>query len=364
MKVAQFIDTMDVGGAETMMFRLSEQLVKSGVDVTVFHFGNQFLAQMCEQAGIKHQQVVGRSQYCSIFKVHLFALRFARLLKQQQFKVLHTHLYGPVSGLFIATRLLGIRHVATLHDVYLVQERIGRGLLLSLASKLGVRLVSVSQDMAQFYRNYMPFKSNIVNIYNGIDVSPSLKLNQQNKVNDKSKTEQPLVLITVGRLVPLKRMRQLVENLASFLVGCHLELWLVGDGPERSAIEATVSQFNLGQKVKLLGQRDNVEELLSQADIFLLNSNTEGLSCSIIEAMAAGLPCIVSDVGGNRELVIDGENGFLYPVDNSNLLIQRLSQIISDNDLRAKMSSNSHQKALEQFTVQVMATNYKNIYQV
>ncbi|WP_144392664.1 glycosyltransferase [Pleionea sediminis] len=355
MKVAQFIDTKSVGGAETMMFRLTLAMHQKNIDVVLLHMGNNYLVNLCNKHGIPHEEVPFQHLYQSIFTAQFFSLKFAKYLEEKKIDVLHTHLYGPVTGTFLGAFTKKIKHIATLHDVYLVQQRFGRGFLLGLASKLRTKLISVSKDMALFYDNYIPLKANIKTIYNGIAIPE----NQINKRNE-SKT---ITLISVGRLVALKRPKQLVVALERVIKSNNVVLKFVGDGPEFESLKKLVSKLGLTEKVELLGHRDDVQELLNAADIFLLNSETEGLSCSIIEAMASSLPCIVSDVGGNRELIKSDVNGYLYQKDDIQELSDRVVKLIKNNELRIKMGEQSFQKARNMFSIEKMTEDYLSLYQ-
>ena len=109
----------------------------------------------------------------------------------------------------------------------------------------------------------------------------------------------------------------------------HARLLIVGDGEERTAIESLVSELNLGQQVQLLGTRRDIPQLLAAADIFLLTSVSEGIPLTLIEAMAAGLPCVSTSVGGTAEVVADGKTGFLVRAGDAaafELIMRRYNQ--------------------------------------
>lgn len=360
MIIAQFVDTDNIGGAETMLVRLSLALKQSGHQVIIFHFGNHYLEDFCEENQIKQVLIPDAKLYRSIFTVQIFSIRFASLLRQHNIDVLHSHLYGPVTGTFLGTSIYSIPHIATLHDVYIVQERIGRGWLLRIAQLFGAKLVAVSNDMNDFYGRYIPRSRHILTIYNGFQRKDEEQSKKQLLL--KGKNETTLKIITVGRLIPLKRQKEQIESLCNLLKKYDAELFLVGEGPEQANIIKQIEDLNLQDKVHLLGQKNNVQELLEESDIFVLASSSEGLSCSIIEAMSSGLPCVVSDVGGNSELVQNGTNGLLFKLEQGKELSKNIEKLILDKPLRISMGRAGKEIADTKFSLPQMTELYIENY--
>jgi len=363
-KIAQFIDTFNLGGAETMLIRLSLELNKAGHQVIVFHFGNDFIEEVCKKNNIEQVIIPFKDLYQSILTVHLFSFRFAKFLKQHKIELLHNHLYGPITGTFIGSFFYRIPTLGTLHDVYLVQERKGRGLLLRLTQLLGTKLISVSKAMQTFYEGYIPLNKKITTIYNGIEQEES-----QTKADDPlaefitEKNENSVRIVTVGRVIPLKQQHQQLIALAPVLKKHNAKLFFVGDGSELEKLQKTIKELSLSKHVFLLGERNDVKAILEKSDIFCLCSESEGLSCSIIEAMSAGLPCVVSDVGGNSELIKDDINGFLYPFGEQEKLKSQIERLVLDKKQRETFGTTSKKIALKDFSSHTMCVNYINSYQ-
>ena len=146
----------------------------------------------------------------------------------------------------------------------------------------------------------------------------------------------PPRLIAVGRLRPPKDFGTLVQALAA-LTTAPYEAAIVGEGPERGALEKQVAALGLDGRVRLDGERDDVASLLAESDVFVLSSRSEGLPVSVLEAMAAGLPVVASAVGGVDELVVDGETGLLVPQADADALASALARLIGDAELRRSM---------------------------
>ena len=147
----------------------------------------------------------------------------------------------------------------------------------------------------------------------------------------------PLV-VSVGRLKYPKDTRTLLE--AAARVPGDWRLQVVGDGPERAALEPLASD-----KLELVGERNDVPELLATASVFVLSSRSEGLPISVLEAMAAGLPVIASDVGGLREQVEDGVTGLLVPAGDVAALATALERLVGDPQLRRVMGDAGRARA-------------------
>ncbi len=140
-------------------------------------------------------------------------------------------------------------------------------------------------------------------------------------------------------------------------------LVLVGDGEEGAAIRGLVEQFGLGGRVQFLGARDDVPSLLPAADVFLLTSLSEGISITLLEAMAAGLPIVATQVGGNPEVVEHGYNGLLAQRGDDAGLANNLLTLLRDPHLRQRMGDAGRARLLERFTRQQMHDGYARVYE-
>jgi glycosyltransferase involved in cell wall biosynthesis len=141
------------------------------------------------------------------------------------------------------------------------------------------------------------------------------------------------------------------------------QLSFVGEGTQLTEAKHYVQIHHLQERVRFYGAMKSIESPLRDSQIFVLLSDYEGLPLSILEAMQAGLPIIASEVGGVKESVIDKENGFLIPKQNQEILIKRLTQLLSDASLREEMGKRSKELFNEQFTFEKMYFQTKRVYQ-
>ena len=144
--------------------------------------------------------------------------------------------------------------------------------------------------------------------------------------------------------------------------GLNAELILVGDGPNMLKAQQQVEKLKLNKQVKFLGFRQDIAQILAQVQIFALISNWEGLPCTIIEAMRAGLPVVASDVGGVKEIVIDGQTGYVIPRGDVATLRSKLSYLISHQTARTNMGILARQKYKSSLTFQHMYSKTLAIY--
>jgi glycosyltransferase involved in cell wall biosynthesis len=140
-------------------------------------------------------------------------------------------------------------------------------------------------------------------------------------------------------------------------------LVLVGEGPERPALEELVRQRRLAEHVRFLGLRRDIPRLLAAADLCLLTSVSEGIPLTLIEAMAAGLPVVASDVGGVGEVVADGDTGILAPSGSELYLCDAVLRLAGDADLRRQMSRSGCARAAALFSEEQMLGSYRRLYQ-
>jgi glycosyltransferase involved in cell wall biosynthesis len=170
-------------------------------------------------------------------------------------------------------------------------------------------------------------------------------------------------LVMVGRLDPIKRHDLVLAALAALPAQLPWELEIVGDGPEREALGALCARLGLEGRVKLLGLRDDVPALLANADVFLLVSDSEGMSLSLIEGVASGLPVIATDVGNNAELVRPGWNGFVIPPGDREALGGSLQALLRDEALRRTFGENSRTLSSSALDLRTTLSRYLEIYE-
>lgn len=280
------------------------------------------------------------------------------LIKEKKVDVLHTHnpgphFYGAISGYLTGRPVIHTKHgrnyPADIKKVWLNK----------ISSFLTEKIVAVSQNAAEICLEVEKIPaSKVTVILNGVDTNLFCAVDVGNR------KDQGLVYVgIVARLSVEKDHRTLLaacKLLTEKTTEFHLEI--IGDGPLRCVLEATVKDLDLDKYVSFSGMRHNVSELLRQLDVFVLSSTTEGISLTLLEAMATELPIVATDVGGNPEVVIDGETGYIVPSQNPEEMANKLFRLIDDENMRRQMGKKGRERVVENFSIKETARQYEELY--
>ncbi len=168
---------------------------------------------------------------------------------------------------------------------------------------------------------------------------------------------------TVGRLTPVKDQAMLLQAFARTVREVpDVVLAIVGDGPLRADLVALASSLGIPERVRFLGDRSDVADLLSGLDVFALSSWSEGYSIALLEACAAGVPIVATDAGGNGEIVRDGKNGRLVPVRDAGAFSAALVELLRDTRASAAMGRHARAWVEAEGSLKVMAARYGRVY--
>jgi glycosyltransferase involved in cell wall biosynthesis len=212
-----------------------------------------------------------------------------------------------------------------------------------LTASLADKIICVSEYDRQIGLKAGMSSEKLLTIHNGMkDVADELKANPSQG--------KPLKVAMVARFDRQKDH----ETLLAAFQDLNGELLLIGDGPGLEQTREKVAQLGMSDRVSFLGFRQDIAEILAEVQIYALISNWEGLPCTIIEAMRAGLPVVASDVGGVREIVLDGQTGYLVPRGDAKTLRQKLSYLLSNEQARISMGILGRQKYESQLTFKHM----------
>jgi len=171
------------------------------------------------------------------------------------------------------------------------------------------------------------------------------------------------VVVAVGRLVPTKAVDRLVVAAGALVARWpDLMVLVVGDGPQRTALEQAVAQAGLAERFLFLGMRRDVPELLAASDVFAFPTLLEGFGLAAVEAMAAGLPVVASDLPALAAIVEDGRTGILVPAGDAEALGDALGRILADRASARRMGALGQQRAVEQFDIAGTAAALSRLY--
>ncbi len=225
------------------------------------------------------------------------------------------------------------------------------------------KIITVSDALKQelMEREGLPAKQ-LTTIYNGIEVEKfAAKVDTMSVRRSLNIPELGPVVGTIARLAPQKGVSYFLKA-ASLLKEYQVNFLVVGDGPLRETLEQEATELGLQNRVIFAGQRENIAEILSVLDIYVLPSVTEGLPLTILEAMAAGKPVVATRVGGVPEAIAEGKTGLVVPSRDPEALAVALAGLIGERDRLIRMGANGQKHVKEKFTVSMMVEKTKQLY--
>ncbi len=346
MKILHLARNLEIGGLESVVKELIQHAGTNAIEPylgCLYKLGSQGEGLSINGRWEGHRDQKGR------LRTFLSLWRYVR---RHQIQLLHSH--NPLPHLYAVwiSLVTGIPVVHTKHGRN-YPDNPRRVWLNRQLSRWTKYVVAVSEDAASVALKIEKIPSaKVLVIRNGIDT--------KRFCSDGREPRNAVTVGTVGRLCTEKNHALLINafSLVNDALDCDLKLLIVGDGPEREALEKMASGVN----IEFVGMQQQVEHWLSKMDIFCLSSHTEGTSMTLLEAAACGLPCIVTDVGGNREIVEDEVTGLIVAPDNVKLFADAIRKCVVDADLRRTMGQNGRKKVLDDYSVQKMAAEYAKLY--
>jgi glycosyltransferase involved in cell wall biosynthesis len=358
------VSTLDGTGPGRVLTTLAEHLTGdwSPVLVTTHGVKNSELIAEARRAGIPVEHLGMRG----IWDVRGVA-RFGQLLRRYRPKVVHTRtiradLVGRVAA---AARVPVVNNLVNLYpdDSIAMHGQLAGTVLTGLVRatrRAAAVVVANAEAVAVNAREVFAAAPERVRVvYDGIDLdrfqgrTPADLRNIGIEAGDT-------VCVSVARLHPQKGLEDLVAAAALLRNEPRLHVLVVGDGPDRAAIQHAINRADLGTRVHLLGRRGDVPELLARADLFVLSSRFEGLPNAVIEAMAAEVPVVATRVGGVGELVDDGVTGWLVPPSAPVSLADAIRGALGAD--RTRIAVAARQRAERLFAAPVMTRAFDAIY--
>jgi len=360
MRILHVVESLERGGLERVVISLAVAQHRAGHTVEVnCLFREGLLAGELRAAGITVRCAEKRSG------IDLAALRRLRAhAREMRASLVHSH--NAVSNYYSAAAVLGtgMTLVNTRHGMGAgAAARKERFYRMSLRRTAAVAAVCDAARHA-FLRDGLAPASKLRVVRNGIELGGLDPAASQVAARDRlGLGAGAFVVGTVGRLNPAKNHARLVESFA-ILHASHpgSRLVIIGGGALRAALEKQVEELDLGPAVLFAGDRGDVPDLLPAFDVFALTSDTEGYSVALLEAGAAGLPCVVSDVGGNAEIVHDGATGIVVRNATPGDFAEAFGRLASAPDLRRSMGGAARRWVELEGSVAAMVRAYDEFY--
>lgn len=352
-RVAIVLPYFGPGGADKMVFQLANGLNVEKFETEVFCVYGQpqgnFMEQVLKAQGVRIHYI-GKKLGPSLGAVR----RLFRELDSFSPDVVHTHMYACVyAALWPVVRKKPFLH--TFHTLPEIENnRLIRRLLTKyLVTKRKMISVAISKANQKMVADYYGISLEDVHlVHNPVDV--------KRFSSGIGKDDGVFRFITVGRFSPEKNQQMMYRAFASFLErGYEARLIMLGKGEEEDNLKALAEELKISEKIDYAGYVENVEDYLKTAYVFLLSSHYEAQPLCVLEAMAAGLPIISTEVGGIGDIVTD--NGILVPPGDAKTMTQAMERLYLDSALRRKMSGCSASNAAA-FDVSNTIAGYSELY--
>lgn len=360
-KILHIIGCLRLGGAETLLYNFildsnkdefihevaviqpmgyywdNKLFQKEGIDVHVVDFGN------------KHEQ-----NYFGAFKMLKLVLRQKPDIIHFHNKVAHLWIF-PLIKIVLFFFARKIRCINTIHDTHQYKNPWKRILFEKMAEPFIDKQVAISEGVMNYHCE--TFKTNRAKfrvIKNGVPINKFKKAEFRKDVKN---------IVSVANLFPKKKGYETAIEAIRILAKKYVDIRynIIGEGPLRQYLEDFIKENSLEKNIILLGSCDNIPELLSQMDIFLLPSHWEGFGLVNVEAMAAGLPVIGSKVGGVPEILEDGKYGILVEPANIHEIVNAIDLLINDLEKR-KFFVDAGIERSKDYTLSLMTDNYEGLY--
>ena len=232
------------------------------------------------------------------------------------------------------------------------------------------RYIPMSQDLEQWLISHIGIpQQKISQIYNGVDVDKFQPAKEKRiELLPENFTDKGLIIIgTVGRQEPVKDPVTLLQAFIELIINFpdaknKARLVLVGDGSLHEKLKGIAKDNQVDDLVWFAGERSDIRDLLQVLDIFVLPSVNEGISNTILEAMATGLPVIATNVGGSPELVIDNKTGYLVKSQSAHDMVQALKIYLGNPNVMKQHGSASRKLCVDKFSLNRMVADYLNVY--
>ncbi len=361
-RVAMLCADLDVGGIQSLVDRLGRALDPNRFEASFVCFDARGRLFERLSADGRPTAFVARRPGLDLSLGARLRSEFDRLGAD----VVHAHnrtalFYGVVAGLFRPRRAL----VYTEHDRSFPERLRVRGLHAVLSRRVDAvaAVCGAVRDAIVATERFPPDRCRV--IVNGVaDPEPASGAARESvRAEFGVAAGRPLALV-IGHLTDVKDHATLLDSLARIEPAHRPFTVVAGDGPLRGALEERRARLALQADVAFPGYRTDVPRLLGGADLLVMSSKSEGLSIALVEAIARGVPIVATAVGGNAEVVGDGENGLLVPSGNPPALAAAITRLAEDEALRARFAAAARERFARRFRIGAMIDAYQELYRV
>lgn len=285
--------------------------------------------------------------------------KLSEVIKSCSLDIVHAHYAVPnATSAYLAKKICNdsAKVVTTLHgtDSYLVGSHPSYKEVTQFSMQNSDALTAVSEYLKERTMAEFDITREIETIPNFVDPNKFKRL----KRNRKEK-----IVCHSSNFRPIKRIPDIIKAFKEILKEFECTLFLIGDGPERRKAQEMAQNLGISNNIKFFGNVKNVQEIIGKCDLFLLPSEDESFGLAALEAMSCEVPVIATNVGGLRELISHGVDGYLTEVGNVEMLAHYSLKILTDSKLQRKLGRNALQKVLEKYTPDKIVPKYIDLYE-
>ncbi|MCY8201355.1 N-acetyl-alpha-D-glucosaminyl L-malate synthase BshA [Bacillus subtilis] len=357
-----------VGGSGIIATELGKQLAEKGHEIHFITSSIPFRLNTYHPNIHFHEVEV--NQY-AVFKYPPYDLtlasKIAEVAERENLDIIHAHYALPHAVCaYLAKQMLkrNIGIVTTLHgtDITVLGYDPSLKDLIRFAIESSDRVTAVSSALAAETYDLIKPEKKIETIYNFIDERVYLKKNTAAIKEKHGILPDEKVVIHVSNFRKVKRVQDVIRVFGNIAGKTKAKLLLVGDGPEKSTACELIRKYGLEDQVLMLGNQDRVEELYSISDLKLLLSEKESFGLVLLEAMACGVPCIGTNIGGIPEVIKNNVSGFLVDVGDVAAATARAMSILEDEQLSNRFTKAAIEMLENEFSSKKIVSQYEQIY--
>lgn len=383
MKIAFLINSLTSGGAEKIVLTIINELKKENRNIELICLEENNFYDLPSNIKITYLKKNSResSGIIKLFEIPFLSYKLKKYIEKNNIKIVQSHLYRA-NYINVLSNLLGSKHKSQIVNHGIASRYKIKGLLgkinLFLIKKLYTKantVITISQEMKNDLNRLYKFNNSQLVINNPYDLN-NIDILKIEEVSEFTFNPEKIYLITMGRLIKLKRYDDVIKSLKN--LPHNIELILLGEGEEEENLKILTKELDLEKRTHFIGNVKNPFKYLSKANIFILSSETEGFPNSLIEAIACDLLVISSDcISGPREILAPNtdssiitkdkfqieEFGILYPTGNIQELSNSVLCLTENNNIKIDLKNKKNTRAKD-FSLEKIIIQYKKVLEI
>jgi L-malate glycosyltransferase len=347
MNLLYFISNLGYGGAEKQTILDANMMVKGNEVFFVYFTDGPQKEFLDKQVKLIH---LNKESYL------ITAIKLSKQIKENNIQLIHSSLFSAMIISALSSLFCKVKVVWHFHSHEYELPRFHRTAFKVLARLPGLKKICfVSQELLQYYQSkHFNFPVNkIKTLHNNSTFHPSKKEKKENNT---------IVIGYIGRLVTLKRLEYLIE-LTQYLIDNQIhdfQIRIIGDGVQRNALEQESQKRGFQNYISFLGFQKDIEKYYRDFDLFLNPSQEECLSIALIDAGVCGIPSVAFDVGGNNEIILNSQTGFI--VKAKEIFFEKVLYLIKNKALREQMGKNAAEHCFGLFSEEIHLHQLRSLY--